>query len=177
MKSIGKIGWLAIPVLIVPLLFPWSAIAQSNNIYSWTDENGVKHFSDRAPANVEATEESIPKTQTAAAGGAADPADTLNNQPISNSAENPAAGEVSAGEELSYAEQQRKEIAERRQAEKQQQSEREQLCLNARDELARIEPGRRVLYTDEDGKTTRLDDEERVRIIEDSKKQIAEFCN
>ncbi len=174
MKSIRMAIWLAILVLMVP----WVAMAQS--IYSWTDENGVKHFSDRAPpANVEASQELIPKTETVPFDDAEDPADTVIDEPINEEADNTTA-EADLGTapaELSYADQQRQAIAERREAEREKRAERDKLCLQARDELARIEPNRRVFSTDEDGNTTRLDDEERVRMVEERKSQIASFCD
>lgn len=182
MKSIRMAFWLAIPVLMISLMFPWVAKAQSNSIYSWTDENGVRHFSDTAPANVEASsQEMVPKTPTDPPGDSGNSADTLINEPMTNTAhdtaENTTVGQNPAAEPLSYADQQRKEMAERRDATKQKQAEREQFCLQARDQLARIEPSRRVFKTDEDGDTSRLDDEERIRMVEESKNQIAEFCD
>jgi len=177
MKSIRKAILLMIPVLV----FPWVASAQ-NSIYSWTDENGVKHFSDRAPANVDAvSQEMMPQPRSDPSGGAENQANSLNNEPTKDqsTAESTTVGtdQGSDADELSYADQQRQAIAERREAERQQQMERNQLCLQARNQLARIEPGRRVFYTDEDGETTRMDDEERVRLVEVNKAQIAEFCD
>lgn len=183
MKSIRIAKWLAIPILMVHLMIPLAAVAQSTSIYSWTDENGVKHFSDRAPDNVEASQELIPKSKSAPPDDASSPANTLNNEPMADApgsaAENATARAEQGSDEaeLSYADQQRQAIAQRREAEKQKRSERDQLCLQARDELARIEPSRRVFSTDEEGNTTRLDDEERVRLVEESKSQIARYCD
>jgi len=187
MKSIRMAIWLVIPILMiglmVSLMAPLVALAQSSSIYSWTDENGVKHFSDRAPDNVEASQELIPKLQSAPPGDASSPASTLSNEPMADTPGSTAEDSTARSEqgsdeaELSYADQQRQAIAQRREAEKQKRSERDQLCLQARDELARIEPSRRVFSTDEDGNTTRLDDEERVRLVEASKSQIARYCD
>jgi len=168
MKSIRMAAWLTIAVLMAP----WDAFAQSNSIYSWTDENGVRHFSDKAPANVEATHELIPQAPPEPAGDALVPADTLNNEPASDSMEG-----TTAAEELSYADQQRQAMAKRREADRQQQAERDRNCQDARNQLARVEPSRRVFYTDEDGETQRMDDEERVRLVEEYKKKIADFCD
>ena len=76
MKSICMAIGLAI-VLLVPSI----ASAQSNSIYSWTDENGVKHFSDKAPVNVEASSQKMaPDPQAKAPDAPAEPADPLNDQ-------------------------------------------------------------------------------------------------
>ena len=68
-------------------------------------------------------------------------------------------------------------MEEKRKAQQEKNAERQRICLQATDQLAQIEPSRRVFYTDESGETTRLDDEERVRMVEESKNLIAEYCD
>ncbi len=160
-----------IGVFIVIAAFPCIATAQKSSIYSWTDENGVKHYSDRAPAEVVENKEQIPESYETIPMDTA--VKTLNNQPVDPDAPNP----DSAADELSYADQQRLEIAETRKARKEEQAERQRICLQATDELARIEPSRRVFYTDKSGETTRMDDEERVQRVEQNKQLIAEYCD
>jgi len=161
---------LVVSVLVVPL----SANAQKGSIYSWTDENGVQHFSDTAPpVDVEASSQPMVEDQPGTEPNASSAADTLNNQVMDSSA---AAADAS-GEELSYADQQRKVMADRRAADQQKKADRNRICLQARDQLARIEPSRRVFYTDEGGNTTRLDDEERVKMVEDNQNLINEYCD
>lgn len=167
-------------VVICFLLFPLAVSAQKDSIYSWTDENGVKHFSDRAPVDTAAAVEAIPVAEpvTAAAtpdGEVDDTAATLNNQVMEQDPAEPAA--AGATEELSYADQQRQAMEEKRQAQRQKQTERQRVCLQAQDQLAQIEPSRRVFYTDESGDTVRLDDEQRVQMVEENKRLVAEYCD
>jgi hypothetical protein len=162
------------------LVFPLAANAQSANIYSWTDENGVKHFSDKAPVETEAAVEEIPVAQPVAAAAepealADDSSTTPDNQALDGTATDPAA--PGTPEELSYADQQRLAMEERRKAQRENQAERQRICLKAQDELARVEPNRRVYYTDESGETARMDDVERVELVEENKRLIAEYCD
>jgi len=166
---------IAIWLLTSALVVPFSASAQKGSIYSWTDENGVKHFSDTAPpVDVEASSQPMAENQPGTDTDASSVTDTLNNQVMDSTAGTTADAE---GEELSYADQQRKVIADRRAADEQKKADRNRTCLQARDQLARIEPSRRVFYTDENGNTTRLDDDERVRMVEDNQNLIDEYCD
>ena len=161
----------AILVVLVASMFPSIAAAQKGTIYSWTDENGLKHYSDRAPAEVTTNMEEIPSASETVP---VDPsADTLNNEVVVSEVVNGPA----AAKELSYADQQRLKMEEKRKAQQEKNAERQRICLQATDQLAQIEPSRRVFYTDESGETTRLDDEERVRMVEESKNLIAEYCD
>lgn len=162
------------------LALPLVVCAQQNNIYSWTDENGVKHFSDRAPAETEAAVEEIPITVPQSPDTSPDTegdesSATLNNEATQEVLPDPAV--TGDTEQLSYADQQRQEIEARRQAQREKQAERQRICLKAQDQLARIESSRRVFYTDEEGNNTRLDDDERVRMVEENKQLVAEYCD
>jgi hypothetical protein len=168
---------LAFCVVVAGLMLPLTTSAQKDSIYSWTDENGVRHYSDTAPAEAKAEVEQIPIPQSTAPAGA--DGETLNNEIMAEEAAAPGTADPSAGtgQELSYADQQRQAMEEKRQARRESQAERERICLQARDQLARIEPSRRVFYTDEAGNTTRLDDEQRVQMVEDNKKLVDEYCD
>ncbi len=154
-------------------VFPLSLYAQSGSIYSWTDENGVKHYSDRAPAEVAAEAEEIPLDYQITPSEADTDAATLNNESIDAAGSSGAAPAA----ELSYADQQRQAMQEKRHAQQEKAAERNRICLQARDQLARVEPNRRVFYTDEKGETTRLDDDARLQLVEESKTLIAEYCD
>ncbi|HET6564810.1 MAG TPA: DUF4124 domain-containing protein [Xanthomonadales bacterium] len=160
-------------ILGVTLLLPLAVCAQSKNIYSWTDENGVKHFSDQEPTDVKAEAQAIPVPTEPEPDALAD------EIPPAEASESMATSQLAATSEAapSYADQQREEIRKQREASKEEQAERNRLCLQARDRLARIEPNRRVYYTGEDGETTRMDDDERVRQVEENKALVAEYCN
>ncbi len=173
MNRNGLTFWMAIAGFMLPL----AASAQKDSIYSWTDENGVRHYSDTAPAESRSEVEQIPLPHSTVPAGAGE--ETLNNEIMPEEAAAPGALDPSAGtgQELSYADQQRQAMEEKRQARREQQAERERICLQARDQLARIEPSRRVFYTDEAGNTTRLDDEQRVQMVEDNRKLVDEYCD
>lgn len=172
----NRIG-MAVIMVASALVWPLSVNAQKNSIYSWTDENGVKHYSDRAPDEPPSEVEQIPLSNTPPPAGSA--GETLNNEAIPEDGLAPGepASAASPAEELSYADQQRQAMAEKREAQREKQAERQRICLQATDQLARIEPSRRVFYTDEAGNTTRLDDEERVRMVEENKQLVAEYCD
>lgn len=170
MNRNGMTFWVVLGLLMLPLV----ASAQQNSIYSWTDENGVKHFSDRAPVETEAAVEEIPVAEPADS-AADENAATLNNEVVAQDPAEPAAAGATA--ELSYADQQRLAMEEKRQAQREKDAERQRVCLQAQDQLAQIEPSRRVFYTDESGNTTRLDDEQRVQMVEENKKLVADYCD
>jgi hypothetical protein len=149
--------------------------AQSGTIYSWTDENGVKHYSDRAPevpaagAEMVKVDTSVPPGKPEAAVDAPE-SETLESSVTAQATDKP-------GKQLSYADQQRLAMQEKRKAKQEQATERNQLCLQARDQLAQVEPSRRVFYTDENGDTVRLDDDQRMQMVDESKALIAQYCD
>jgi len=139
-----------------------SAGAFATEIYTWTDEDGVTHFSDRRPESgdpqvIEITDHSggvrysVPGTPDAAA---ADPGDP----------------------ELTPAQQRRKELDDARVAQREQRQRNERMCQQHRERLARIEPARRVTYVDENGQEARMDDDQRVAAIEESQNYLDENC-
>jgi hypothetical protein len=167
---------IVILAIVVISMFPCSAYAQKGTIYSWTDENGLQHFSDRAPPEVSTNNAAIAVTMETIPTDS--PADTLNNEVAgSDPVDNPSSGQAPAQDQLSYADQQRQEIEKKRKAQQEVKAERQRICLQARDQLAQIEPSRRVFYTDESGETTRMDDVERVQMVEETKGLIAEYCD
>jgi hypothetical protein len=130
----------------------------------------LKHFSDRAPAEATANVEEISASvETITVETAPDPLDN-------EEADSTAASQDPAADELSYADQQRLAIEEKREGQREKQAERQRICLQARDELARVEPNRRVYSTDDDGETTRMDDDQRVNLVEENKQLVAEYC-
>jgi hypothetical protein len=162
------------------MVLPLAANAQSTSIYSWTDENGVKHFSDKAPVESDAAVEEIPVPQPAEPAAEAEAlADDTAIAPDSQAVDGAPTDLAAPGatEELSYADQQRLAMEERRKAQLENQTERQRICLKARDELARVEPNRRVYYTDENGEQARMDDNDRVQLVEENKRLIAEYCD
>ncbi|MEE4216199.1 MAG: DUF4124 domain-containing protein [Xanthomonadales bacterium] len=158
-----------IPVLamwLLPLmagLFCISALAAE--IYTWTDENGVKHFSDTKPVATEA--------ETIDVGGSE--RHVTYSDPLSSAA--PVEDDKVENSVHSIAERRRQELEDGRKLRQEEQAETRRMCDLHAKRLAEIEPIRRVYYTDENGKRTRLDDEQRVGLVNESKNYIAENCN
>lgn len=149
-------------LLVAVLALGASQLAWSAKVHTWTDENGVVHYSDspRADGQSQTVEiEDIYKPGTVTEGAVPEageePAETVSNRIQQDR------------------EQRRKDRAERLQA----QEEIEKLCAQHRDRLARVEPARRVMYTGEDGEMVRMDDDERLALVDESRKFIAENCD
>lgn len=127
-------------------------------VYKWTDENGVTHYTETPPPSDYEAElqelEEFERTETPAL----EPNENL------------------SGEELSAADLRRQEMAAAHKARAEDQALAEQLCQDARERLEAIEPSRRVYYTDENGETVRMDDEARVAEIERIKALLDENC-
>jgi Domain of unknown function (DUF4124) len=142
-------------------------------VYTWTDEDGVQHFSDKPRTDgqsetIQAEEAYRPGTadvysQPAEAAEAAEPAEA-------------AAADAAAEAPVSAAAARREEQALKRAQRREAKAELDRQCAQHRQRLEQIEPSRRVFHTDASGETVRLDDEERVRLVEESKAFLAENC-
>ena len=150
------------------LLF-WCLIAnawsQGKPVYTWVDENGVVHFVDTPPDNPDAVQVEIntPPPPTGPAPSA--------------SAETDSGDESESSEpDMSYADQKRAELAQARQAKQEQTAENELQCSEARAQLEQLEPSRRVYYTNAQGETERMDDEQRVEKVAELQQQVSRFC-
>ncbi|MDX1380213.1 MAG: DUF4124 domain-containing protein [Xanthomonadales bacterium] len=144
------------PVLLAAMLCAAPA-ALAQQVYQWTDENGVVHYTDQPPdrADAEVTEvKPLPEVGTESP-TAADPA----------AAESDDAGE----ETLSPAEQARRERAEAREERRALEAEIAADCLRAKQTIAQLEPSPRVIYTDEEGNTRRMDDDRRLELLEEAR--------
>ena len=133
-----------------------AANAQERKMYSWTDENGTVHFSETRPEGQQVKEQAIPQDAGTQSGG------------------NPYA-EVDTGP--SYAEQRREEIARKSKQTQADRATKSAQCGAWQAEVDRLEPNRRVFYTNEQGETERMDDVERTNRVAELKSRIAENCN
>jgi hypothetical protein len=141
-------------IVLLGVFLTLSAAAQERKMYSWTDEDGTVHFSETEPAGQNVQEQSIPQ--------AAPQADS-----------NPYA-DVDSGP--SYAQQKREEIARKGEQEQANQAMNDVQCVTWQAEVDRLEPNRRVFYTNEQGETERMDDVERTNKVAQLKSQIAKNC-
>ena len=90
----------------------------------------------------------------------------------------PESGSSDTSESGPSAAQQRREDIQRKARESQDQEVRtRQQCQAWQAEVERLEPNRRVFYTNEEGETERMDDVERTDRVAELKSLIAENCN
>lgn len=140
-------------VWVVFIVAPSGAEAQK--MYKWTDENGVVHFTDTKPEGQQVEEQAIP------------------------AGEPPATSEPYATPETggqSLAEQRRQDISRKSEQAKAERELKKTQCAALQSEVARLEPNRRVFYTNEQGETERMDDVERTDRVAELKSQIARDC-
>ena len=163
-------GWIGLALVAGSVATPLLA----DEMYSWTDENGVRHFSSLPPPpGLEATVSDLPDSVPV-------PAVDVDYPDATDSTASVADDAFSAEqdtEELSAADQYRQQIADTRAEQRSAQAEMDQACIQARNRLAQIEPSRRVFYTDESGETVRMDDEERVGEVETLSDFISSHCD
>jgi hypothetical protein len=169
LERVMKMGTPATALRLLTILFVVAAGATgqavlARDVYTWTDENGVVHFSDQRPTDAN------PRTIE------------LNESPQPDlSPSTPQAGNPSQqeGEEpaLTAAQQKRQDIAEARKLQREEQELTESMCERHRQRLEQMEPARRVLYFDDDGQEVRMDDGQRIELIEESRNYLAENCN
>ena len=126
-------------------------------MYSWTDENGVVHFTDSRPEGEEVTIHDIP-----------------DSEPQSDS---DLPGQNEAADETSLGQQRREELAKSRQESQQVQGLNDAECAAMRAEVQALEPNRRVFYQNEEGETERMDDVERANRVAEAKAFIEQNCN
>ncbi len=155
-----------------------SVSAQGTQLYTWTDENGVVHYVDTPPDNPKAVSIDAPEAYRPGSADAypqenADEVDAM-DMPADDSAPNADSSENGAA---SYADQKREQMAQKREARRKAQDERMKNCARARQQRATLEPSRRVFFTNDQGETERMDDVERVRLVEEAKAEIAKYCD
>ncbi len=137
--------------------FACGAAAQGQQMYKWTDENGVVHFSETPPPDQKAEQTSVPPG-----------AEKMGQAPVEG---------ATSMEVGSAAQQKREELARKRDQAEAESALRDANCAAKRAEVARLEPHRRVFYTDENGETVRMDDEARVAQVAAAKQYLQENCN
>lgn len=162
----GLLPWLLTGFLGTASLLAVGPLAAAE-VYTWTDENGVLHYSDTPRTNgpaetIEAEEAYRPGSVDAYPA----PAAPQEAQSVTGSAEAP----------QSAAEARREELARRREERREAQAETDRLCARHRQRLEQMEPSRRVFYTDEAGETVRMDDEQRVALVAESRAFIEQNC-
>ena len=137
------------------------AIAK-DSVYRWVDDKGVVHFGDR-PADAADAEiiDIDPGEVKSAPPGSDVERDAIYAPPT----------------ESSRAQQQREERAEARKESAELADAIDAGCKQRREIVAQLEPSTRVMVRGEDGEVYRLDDNERLKALDEAKAYIAEKCN
>lgn len=134
----------------------FDAQAQNGKMYSYVDENGTVVFTDKKPVDRDVAAEAVP----------AGPPPTGGN-PYAQPSEDPSE---------SAAQQKRDAIAQNSEQARVARAEAQAQCAAWQEEVDRLEPHRRVFYTDENGETVRMDDVERTNRVAELKAQISASC-
>lgn len=142
----------------------------ADEVYTWKDKDGVTHFSDVPPENkpsqlIEAVEAYRP-------GSSGVFPESGESSPSSGAGDNNLFTE--SGAEI--AQQRREQLAKDRKERRQAQAETEQLCQKNKELLARLEPARRVMYINDQGEEVRMDDDQRVGLIQETRDFVSKNC-
>jgi hypothetical protein len=129
-------------------------LAQEKQMYQWTDQDGVVHFSDTAPEGMDVPAQDVP----------------MNDKPAGlGTQQAPSSGP-------SAAQQRREDIAQKSAESKANRAALDAQCAAWQAEVDRLEPNRRVFFTNEQGETERMDDVARTDRVAELKAQIAKNC-
>jgi len=162
-----RYGHLILLLIGVGLACSAPLLAQSSSVYTWTDDNGVVHFSD-APRE-------DGRSDMIDVEGAYKPG-TSDAYPSPSSPPDDAAQADDGEAPKSAAQQRREQLAEARNERRQAEAEARRQCGQHRQRLTQMEPARRVFFVNEEGEQARMDDDERMRLIEESKAYLARYC-
>ena len=155
-----RIATIFVTVLIATLALLTTPAMAEEEIYRWVDKDGVVHFGSRPEGHEDAELVNIEK---------APGHDSQSNpEPVSPYAADP---------QPSYSQKQRDERAQSRKEAAEKQKEMDVLCKNNRERVASLEPVVRVMYEQDDGSVIRMDDNDRLEKLAESKAFIAENCD
>jgi hypothetical protein len=154
--------------LATALACVWINNSAATEVYTWTDEDGIVHYSD-LPTGPE--ESKVIKVEGADLLGTtgANPQE-IESENKTSEVDDPGPGQFSAAQER------REKIAHDREERRNAQAISEQMCAKHRQRLEKMEPARRVYYTDDKGESIRMDDNQRMGMIEESKDYISKNC-
>lgn len=166
MKQGNILNW---PVLIAGLLGGLMATtAVSAEVYRWTDENGVTHFSETPPPAHQqvAVQDVSAEMASLSDNGAGIDFDGAQESQLEADAIPPG----------TTADQVRADLAAKREQRRAELVALESECNAARARLEKIEPNRRVYFTNDDGETERMDDQARADEVQQLHDYIARNC-
>lgn len=151
--------------LLFCLAVPIYAQDGGKQMFRWTDENGVVHFSDQRPSGQDVSVIDIP-----------DSGEQQSSSNMPPPGEVPAVDQSGSTSNLSPADQRREEMDKRREEILAAREENQKACSEALSEVARLEPNRRVYFTNEQGEVERMDDVVRTDTVAELKAFIAANC-
>ena len=134
----------------------------AEEIYRWVDENGEVHFGDLPPENTAAEQVNIKPYQ--------------NQEAATGSGPTKAATDEFGDPLPSYAQQLRDERTKKRREQEEQKLITDEACAQRRKIVSQLEPSTRVMIQLEDGTVTRMDDDERVKTLDEAKTYIEQNC-
>lgn len=137
------------------------AIAK-DSVYRWVDDKGIVHFGNQPGDAANAEKIDI------------DPGEVKSTSPVSDLERDAIYTQPS---ETSQAQQQREERAEARKEAAVLADAIDAGCKQRRKIVAQLEPSTRVMVKGEDGEIYRMDDNERLKALDEAKAYIAEKCN
>ena len=163
-----KMRWIIVTVFLLCVGLGTAATdaVAATVIYRWVDDNGVVHFGNQPPIDVQAT---VVGESSSAPSRVSAPATAASGEPATEQAD----GEP----ELSYAEQRRQERDKRRNEYSEEQRRLRGECEIMRRQRDWVEPSTQVLVEGDDGNPRRLSDEERLELLAEAKAFIAENCD
>lgn len=162
MRQAHLIKGIAALLLVVTSSFSLAA----TEIYRWVGDDGVVHFSEQPPANIEAEKVD---TRVDDSQGVEFDAEPLGAEATSQTGPD--------GEPVDRAQQERDERAEARREAAEKRAETEAKCEQANAMIAQLEPFPRVMTTNEEGEVVRMDDNVRLEKLGQAKDFVAANCN
>lgn len=158
-----------------------TALPAAAEIFSWKDKDGKMHYSDIPPSQGEVN------TLRGAAPRPEPQSVTVPGEPVVDGAQpapgsaNPAATKPKtlAERELEFRQRRAAEAEDLAKAEKEtaEAAERQRACERARNQLTALSSGQRVSRFNAAGERIVLDDSGRAAEIENTQKQVEQFCN
>lgn len=166
-----------IPAFVLLLAVTSAGPLAATEVYKWVDKDGVVHFSDVKPqqdsADTMELQEAYKPGTTGAYTEPEEAAETVSAEDGEALADAP---ETEPEPQLTRAQQIRQDMERDRQRRKEEKAATEFLCDLHRKRLVEMEPARRVYYTNEAGETVRMDDDERVALVQESNAFVDSNC-
>jgi uncharacterized membrane protein len=140
------------------------------DVYTWRDQDGVIHFSDVPPD--QGNSELIDAREAYRPGSSGAYPENEDTGPALPADEADLFTESGA----QIAQQRREQLAQDRQERREAQAETAALCQQNQELLARLEPARRVMYINDAGEEVRMDDPQRVALIQETRDFVDKNC-